>query len=201
MASTVEPEVEFRRYAKIVGTNYAKFCRINQSFKKRTQMEQDAPATAGGTPAPHPLNVEMGSRGHDILGKRIEAWRCGPWGAAKMTKCRLESVDAAPGPDSSTASSPRLCGGPTCPAAAPALKRAVVPSEAGNLASVFWIRSASCKARFLASLGMTFHGFRAPVSCSPGGPQGRIPTWQLSSILAVAHGRVEWSSQNQTGAR
>jgi uncharacterized protein len=44
------------------------------------------------------------------------------------------------------------------------MKCAVIPSEARNLALVFLGRSAQRRARFLAPLGMTPHGFWVPVS-------------------------------------
>jgi len=44
-----------------------------------------------------------------------------------------------------------------------ALKCAVIPSGARNFALVFLGRTVRRRARFLASLGMTLHGFRAHV--------------------------------------
>ena len=39
MSSNAGREFDFTSHAKIVGTNYVKFCRINKSIKKRTQNE------------------------------------------------------------------------------------------------------------------------------------------------------------------
>jgi hypothetical protein len=41
---------------------------------------------------------------------------------------------------------------------------AVIPSEARNLALIFVPQFGQRRARFLASLGMTFHGFWVPLA-------------------------------------
>ena len=56
----------------------------------------------------------------------------------------------------------------------PALKQAVIPSEARNLALAFLRRSARLRARFLASLGMTFPAFWVPPAA-----------WGLAQKLAM----------------
>ena len=91
------------------------------------------------------------------------------------------------------------------------LKLAVIPSEARNLALAFLGRFAPRTARFLASLGMTFHGFWVPLaawaaafkrrtrllllSCSRYRHlRKRRGTWVVECLGSPALGRVLWLS-------